>query len=58
MSPNWTISNAPIFFFSFILERWDLKEDFEFLKEDVINGLNNYKCFRCSEYTPPILIPF
>ena len=42
-------------FFSFILERWEVKENLEFLKEYDIKGLYNTGRH---EYYLPILIPF
>jgi len=49
-------------FFSFILERWELKEELEYLKEDVIQGLQNGWISQyegsTDVYYPPILIPF
>jgi len=35
-----------------MLERWEVKENLQFVKEDIIEGLDN------EHYLPPILIPF
>jgi len=48
-------------FFSFIVEWWEAKEKsmLTFVKEDIIEGLNNHQTKnQINSYIPPILIPF
>ena len=44
-----------------MLERWEVNEKLQFLKEDVIEGLNNENsldAYMTPIRIPPILIPF